>query len=170
MEQQYSNTGFPDQRPVMNSTLKVLTILSIIGCILQFIFSLTGYFTAKSNYDKLEETITMMDSDQVPGFMKSMIGNPDDYRTLVTKSFENRLPILILSLVAIGLCFYGVLEMRKLKKQGFTFYVIGELLPILTAFLFLGSVAMKGSMFFFGFGIAALFIILYASQRKQLVY
>jgi hypothetical protein len=170
MEQQYSNTGFPDQRPVMNSTLKVLTILSIIGCIIQFISTIWGFISAKSNYDKLEETMSMMNSSEMPGWARSMMGNPEDYRTLITKSFENRIPILLLSIVAIGLCFYGVLEMRKLKKQGFTFYVIGELLPILTAFLFLGGLAMKGFMFYFGFGIAALFIILYASQRKQLVY
>jgi hypothetical protein len=71
--------------------------------------------------------------------------------------------------VAMLLCLYGAMEMRKLKKQGFIFWLVGELLPIATTIFFIGAAA------FNGFGLLNLlfpviFIILYFIYRKDLVY
>ena len=99
-----------------------------------------------------------------------MMPDMSHFEEMVTRAYENRLPILILSLVAIGLSLYGVLQMRKLKKQGFLFYVIGELLPFLTGAFFIGTFTLSGTFAVVGYVIAAIFIILYASHRKNLVY
>ncbi len=89
---------------------------------------------------------------------------------MAKKQYDNRLIILILGLVGVGLCFYGAMQMRNLKKQGYLFYVVGELIPIIS------SVALVGfGNLFAGIGvifttlIAAVFIILYTTQRKALV-
>lgn len=164
-------TGFDDVNPPKMSTgLNVLTILSIIGSVIQIVGALWGFTTAKKSYDEKDKILQQMKSDDVPDFARKMMGNPDDYVEMVTKNYENRLPILLLGLVAGALCLYGVLQMRKLKKQGYTFYVIGEVLPFITMALFLGGIAFSGVGFMVGAGIAVLFILLYTVMRKQLVY
>jgi hypothetical protein len=62
------------------------------------------------------------------------------------------------------------MQMRKLKKQGYTFYVIGQLLPYITTILFIGSKMFTSTMAMVFMGISILFIILYTVQRKHLVY
>lgn len=162
---------FEDQTPPkLTSTLNVLTILTFIGCALQFISAFFAFTTAKSNYENREEVIQQMQSDEVPGFLKGMMGTPEEYTEIVTKSLENRIPILLISLLSVFLCFYGALQMRKLKKQGYTFYVVGQILPFISIIVFLGtSIAFSGGTLF-SFVIALIFILLYTTQRKHLVY
>ena len=157
-------------KPKLPTGLNVLTIFSIIGCVIQLLFSVFGFFSAQKSYDDRFKNLEQMNNPDMPKFFKNLMGKPEDFLAMATKNYENRLPILLLSLVAIGLCFYGVLQMRKLKKQGFLFYTIGELLPFLTMILFLGTVALSGFAVIFSLSIAALFILLYAVNRKYLVY
>jgi hypothetical protein len=158
-----------NSKPKLPSGLNVLTILSFIGCALQLIGSLYSFFTAKKSYEGLDKLTEQMNSENMPGWVKSMMGDPERMVKMITKSYENRIPIILLSLVAIALCFYGALQMRKLKKQGFLLYTIGELLPFLTQVLFIGAFSLSGFAMYFGIGIAALFILLYSMQRKYLV-
>jgi len=173
MNEENKTSGLPVNEqdiPKMSSGLNVLTILSFIGCAIQLIGSLWGFFSAKKSYDGLDKLTEQMNSENMPGWAKSMMGDPEKMIQLITKSYENRIPIVLLSLAATGLCFYGVMQMRKLKKQGFLFYTIGEVLPFLTQFLFIGAFAFSGFAMYFGIAIALLFIILYMMQRKHLVY
>lgn len=145
-------------------TLNVVTILTFIGCGVGFLFSLAGYLFAQSGYDqavKAQENI-----DKVPSFLRSMQG-PDPVGA-ARAALDNKLPILLLSLLALGLCLYGAIQMRRWKKAGFTFYLIGELLPFLSAYLFIGASTLTGFTFFFGLCLTAVFIILYATQLKHL--
>ena len=158
-----------NSKPKLPSGLNVLTILSFIGCALQLLGALYSFFTAKKSYDGLDKLTEQMNSENMPGCVKSMMGDPERMVKMITKAYENRIPIVLLSLVAISLCFYGAMQMRKLKKQGFTLYAIGELLPFLTQVLFIGAFSLSGMAMYFGIGIAALFILLYVSQRKYLV-
>ena len=157
-------------KPKLPSGLNVLTILSIIGCVFQFLSSIWGFISSKTTYDSKDTVLAQMNNPDTPGFVKNMMGKPEDFIEMVTKNYENRLPILILSLVAVALCFYGVMQMRKLKKQGFLFYTIGELLPFVTLAFFVGTFAMTGVAFMIGTAIAVLFILLYAVNRKHLIY
>lgn len=157
-------------KPKLPTGLNVLTILSIIGCVLQLLGSGYSFITAKTSYDNLDKFTEQMNSENMPGWVKSMMGDPEKMVKMITKSYENRIPIVLLSLVAIAVCFYGILQMRKLKKQGFLLYTIGELLPFLTQVLFIGAFSMSGFGMYFGIGIALLFIFLYYMQRKHMLY
>jgi len=159
-----------NNKPKLPSGLNVLTILTFIGSALQLLSSLWGFISAKKSYDGIDKLREQMNSENMPAWVKSMMGDPDKMIAMITKSYENRLPILLLSLVAAGLCFYGALQMRQLKKQGFLFYTIGELLPFLTQFLFIGAFAFTGFVMYFFIALSALFILLYSMQRKHLLY
>ena len=149
--------------------LNVLTILTIIGCVIGLVFSVIGFVSAKSSYDKKEQVIEQMKSAETPKFLKSMMGDPANFEQTVIKSYENRIPILLLSLVAVALCFVGAMQMRKRKKQGYLLYVIGELIPFVTMAFFIGFFALSGFTFIFSVVIAVVFILLYTMQKKHLV-
>ncbi|HRE64504.1 MAG TPA: hypothetical protein PKU77_11985 [Ferruginibacter sp.] len=156
--------------PKLPSGLNVLTILTFIGCAIQLLGGVFQFMGAQKNYDEREKMLQQVNSDQLPGWAKAMMPDPAVYEEMVTKSMENKIPIFILTLVATALCFYGALQMRKLKKQGYPMYVIGQVLPFLTSILFLGAFAFKGIGFAIGTGIVLLFILLYTMQRKHLRY
>ena len=158
------------ERPVLTTGLNVLTILTFIGSIIQLGGSLFNYMNAQKMYDQKDKLLEQMKSDEVPAFAKNMMGDPAHFEQMLTKSYENRLPILIVSLVAVALCFAGALQMRKLKKQGYMLYVIGELLPFVSMIAFIGAFSLSGIGFYVGACIALLFIILYTTYRKNLVY
>ncbi len=156
--------------PQASTGLKALTILTFIGSSLQLIGGVWNFFSIQRSYEGLDKLVEQMNSDAMPAWAKSMLGDPAHIVELITKSYLNRIPIVLLTLVAVALCFIGAVQMRKLKKQGFLFYVIGELLPYLTTFIFIGAFSLSGIFFFIGVFISLLFILLYALQRKQLVY
>lgn len=156
-----------ENTPKLTGGLNVLTILTIIGCIIGLLFSTYSFFTAKSSYEKTKELIETGKVNDMPKFARNMM--TPEMLAMQQKIMENKVPILILSIVAMLLCLYGAMEMRKLKKQGFIFWLVGELLPIATTIFFIGAAA------FNGFGLLNLlfpviFIILYFIYRKDLVY
>ena len=159
-----------NNKPKLSSGLNVLTILTFIGCSILLLFSAFGFLVAQKNYENMDEVISKMNSDEMPAFAKSMMPNPEQYREMITKSYENRIPLVLLYLVSIALCFYGALQMRKLKKQGYLLYVIGEILPFLVQVLFIGTFMITGVSGIFSICIAVLFILLYTMQRKNLIY
>jgi hypothetical protein len=147
-------------------TLNVLTILTYIGCAIGAISTVWNYFssaTAYKAYEALSADPAMSKDNPAAAIMA---GATD----ILKKSYENRLPICILGLIGIALCFYGALQMRSLKKQGFLIYTVGEILPIISFAIFVGFGGLLG-----GFTailtsfVAIIFIVLYATQRKHLV-
>ncbi len=152
------------------SGINVLSILTFIGCAIALIFSVIGFFSAKTSYDKKDETMEKMYSADAPAFVKAMLPSKENFDVMTTKSFENRVPILLLSMVSLGLCFVGALQMRKRKKQGFLLYVIGQLLPFVTSAIFIGLFALTGMWFYILTFFTLLFLLLYTMQRKHLVY
>jgi hypothetical protein len=165
-----SLTSSDFDKPALPSGLNILTILTFIGCGLQLIGVVLGFVNAQKSYDEKDKMIERMSSGEMPSWAKSMMPNMDHYEEMLTKNLENKVPMLIIGLVAIALCFYGALQMRKLKKQGFVIYLVGQLLPFLSTALFVGMFMFTGVAFLFGTGITVLFIILYLTQRKHLVY
>ncbi len=151
----------PRKLPTMLNVLTMITIIwsSILAC-----SQVYSFFNAKASYDKI---VAMQDKlDSMPDFMKRFMG--PDMVEMARQSYENRVPILLLTFVALGLSIVGAAQMRKLKKMGFYIYVVGKILPLITAGVFIGI----GT--FGGFGIVsalvfpAIFIILYATQLKYL--
>jgi hypothetical protein len=146
------------------SMLNVLTILTFIGNGLGFFSAFYSYFSAASNYDKVVQAQDKM--DQMPDFVKNMMG-PDPVGN-ARRMLDNRLPILLLTLVGCLLCFYGAWQMRKLKKTGFTIYIVGDIVPFISLFLFIGAATLAGFTGIFGLLIVVVFVILYATQLKYM--
>jgi hypothetical protein len=144
--------------------LNVLTILTFIGCGLGLISSIWSFSSAQKGYDAAVDMQSKLDN--LPDYAKRMMG-PDPV-AMARKSLENRMPILLLTLVAVALCLYGAIQMRKKKKAGFSLYLIGEVLPIITTFIFLGFGLLSGFTLTLAFFFPVLFIILYATQLKHL--
>ena len=153
------------EHPSLPSGLNVLTILTFVGCAIAFISSVWSYINADKSYKQLVDSQDKL--AEAPAWAKSMMG--PEMVAIAKKSMENKLPILLLGIVATALCLYGAIEMRKLKKQGFILWLVGEVLPIITGVLFIGT------GIFGGFGLIGLlfpivFIVLYLVQRKYLIY
>jgi len=149
----------PNVKPPVPSGINVLTILTFIGCGIGFLGSIWQFFSAKRNLDRMEEMINS-------GNYKNMM-SPEALE-VARKTYENRVPVTLIGLVAIVLCLVGAIQMRQLKKQGYLLYLVGEILPIVGMLVFIGMGAFRG------FGVLALcipllFIILYTVQRKHLV-
>lgn len=148
------------------SAINVLTILTIIGCSLGFISAFYSFFTAKKSYETMKEALDSGKMDEAPKWAKGMM-TPEMLET-TRKLMENKMPIFILSLVAYALCLYGAIEMRKLKKQGYLYYMVGEILPLVTTLIFIGTAAFSG-FGMLGILIPIVFIILYTMNRKYLI-
>lgn len=147
------------------STLNVLTILTFVGSGLAFLSSIWGYFSIDKSYEQMQKMQSDPNMEQMPGFVKSMMN--EDALKLLKLQVDNKLPILIVGIIGIVLCVWGALKMRKLEKQGFYFWLMGEIVPII------GTIIIIGLGFFKGFAMIGLifpliFIILYATQLKNL--
>jgi len=156
--------------PKLPTGLNVLTILTFIGSAFALYSTVSSFLTAEGAYQKKDEVINQMKSPEMPDFVKGFLPPIEHLDEMFTKSFENRLPIFILGLVATALCIFGALQMRKLKKQGFLFYVIGQLLPFITTIVFIGTYVFSGTMIMVFSVISLLFILLYFFQKKHLIY
>lgn len=149
--------------------LNVLTILTYIGCALAAIGAIYSYFTISASYKLIEgySSVTEGLSGSENKAVQSIMSGSLD---LVKKQYENRMMIMLLALVGVALCFYGAMQMRNLKKQGYLIYVVGELIPLVSYAIFIGFGSLFGGIgMIFTTLIAAVFIILYTTQRKELV-
>jgi hypothetical protein len=165
------NLSSPDfERPTLPSGLNILTILSMIWSVIQLLLGIYGYFSSEKSYNEKDKVLEQLNSPDAPGWLKSVMGDPAQFEMTITRSYENRLPILLLTLVAATLCFIGAMQMRQLKKQGFLLYVIGELLPFITMVLFIGAFMLTNTANIVFLAIAAFFILMYSLNRKYLVY
>jgi len=169
MSQEVTNKDSFDEfnEQKLPSSLNILTILTIIACCIFMLFEIYGFATAKTSYEKTKEVIDSGKVNEMPEFARKFV-TPEALE-MQKKRMENKLPILILGVVSLGLCFYGALEMRKRKKQGYIFWLIGEILPVATTLLFIGTAAFGGFAVLFWL-IPVIFIILYTVNRKHLVY
>jgi len=164
-----SGTNIPAQETFLEEPkkipdmLNVLTILTFIGSGIGVISSIWSCVKAQDSYDKMVDAQSKLDS--MPDFAKKMMG--PEMVEMTRKALENRIPILILSLLSYALCIYGAIQMRQLKKAGFTIYLVGELLPIVAGAIFIG-IGTFGGFAIVGYLIYAVFIILYATQLKYL--
>jgi hypothetical protein len=144
------------------SLLNVLTILSIIGCVFQLFSIPLGKWGMSFASKALEdpETLSKLSAKDVADLNKS--------KTMLDLMNANSLPLWIVTILSVALCFYGVLQMRKLKKEGFYLYSIGELIPLIGTGIIIGfGNQFNGtSSYVIGIGLPLLFIVLYYTQTK----
>lgn len=162
-----SNDLFEPQSKGLPGMLNVLTILTFIGCGIAYLSGIYSLYTS-SNYEKqmaeFEEARDKIgDNEMAANILESSID-------IFQKSYDNRYILFITTMLFTTLCLIGALQMRKLKKTGFTLYTIGELAPIvvtaaLVSFSLVGGITVIISAIF-----AIVFVILYGTQRKYLVH
>ena len=85
---------------------------------------------------------------------------------------KNMIPYIAINVLGAGLCLFGAVMMRKLKKDGYWLYIAGQVLPWVGNILVLGVAYFTGQMMntLFMLMITLLFIVLYTTQRKNLIY
>ncbi len=154
--------NFPQEKKVPG-LLNVLTILTLIWSAYELYSTISNYLKGDKAIKQLEEAQEKL--QDAPGWARKLAG--PEVLDLTRKAFENRLPMTILGLVAIALCVYGALEMRKLKKQGYYLWLIGELLPIISMTIFIGGVFFQ-TIFAYFLIFPIIVILLYTSQLKHL--
>ncbi len=151
--------------PKLTTGLNVLTILTFIGCAYELYSTVNNFISGRKvleDFEKSQEKLA-----DAPAWAKKF-ASPEVHELMV-KSLDNKVPLFIIGLVSIALCVYGAIEMRKLKKQGFTFWLIGEILPYIGVVIFIGGVFFKTFLVYFTI-VPVIFILLYFFQRKNLVY
>ncbi|HZE82878.1 MAG TPA: hypothetical protein VE035_01155 [Puia sp.] len=153
-----------EEKKKIPEMINVLTILTFVGSGIGLISSYWSYSSAAKNYDKILDAQSKMEN--APDFAKKMMGpHPVE---LAQKTLDNRLPVMLLNIVSCLICIYGAMQMRKLKKTGYSIYVIGEILPIAALFIFIGIGLYGGFTLAIILLFPILFIILYSTQLKHL--
>jgi len=147
--------------------LKTLTVLTFIGCALAYI-SILYNLTTWGNYEKELASLQKMEAEMEGNGMAHRIA--ENSIEIFKKTHENRYVLAATNLIFTTMCLVGAMRMRKLRKSGYPIYLIGELAPLavsaaLIGFSFFGGIVMAVSAFF-----ALLFVILYTTQRKYLIY
>ena len=161
MEQ--SNAGTP--APQIPGFLKVLCILSFIGCGLGIIFSIVGFLAAQTAgammgmAEGMAEGMAGTDMSAVPGM--------EDAMTAANMAMKYAYVLLGVGIVGSILCLVGAIQMWKLKKSGFYIYVVGEMVPPILTVVLMGMNAM-GAMGVFGLIIPIAFTVMYALNLKHL--
>lgn len=163
MENLIDDAAFREEK--LPQSLKTLTLLTIIGSIIGIIGAIWQFFSIKTTYENRDELLAQFSDEKTSGFARKMIGDPSDFIENVTRAYENRVPILAIGVVAPLLCLYAALQMRKLKKEGYPIYLVGEWLPLAMYFF----LPFNGVAAYFSIAIIILFTILYTVNRKYLV-
>ena len=147
------------------SMLNVLTILTFIGCAF-LLWDVVQLFNIDKDLAKTEEALTKAggSATEMPAMIKTMLENA---LNLLKARAANKIPLIVVELLAVILCLFGAIQMRARKMQGYFLYVIGELLPLIAGAIFIGGLMFKGFQLI-GLFFPLLFIILYTTQRKHL--
>lgn len=149
---------------VQYGSLKTLTVLTFIGCALGYVFGIWGYFNADKQVTDFEKG---MNNPDLPEFAKKFMTAEAFERVKLLAA--NKLPILILGLIATSLCLVGAMQMRKLKAQGYYLWLIGEILPFIATAIFVDVASIYTGFAIIGPIIVLVFVILYTMQRKYLI-
>lgn len=156
---------YDDQgKAIMPTGLNVLTILTFIGC---SIFGLFTLFTPMI----YKFSLNMIDKAKSSGqeLSEKQLAEMEKSRAAIELGMQNMVPIMVIGLVGIVLCFVGALWMRKFKKDGYWLYVAGELAPIIAGVLIMGTGQFTSVWSVLaGAGIPVIFVVLYTLQRKYL--
>lgn len=157
-----SNAEF--DKPAIPQGLNVLTILTFIGCSIFFLLSLATPWILKFSKNLMDKATSSGQELTPEQLEKIQLG-----RANIELSEINMIPLMVIGIAGILLCFVGALMMRKLKKDGYWIYVAGQILPLVSTAFIMGVAQYKeiGSLVMLAFPV--IFIILYTVNRKHLV-
>jgi hypothetical protein len=150
-------------KPKLPSGINVLTILTFIGCAWELYSNVKNFFGGKKALEEFEKAQEKM--AEAPAWVQKLAG--PKVQEMMQQGLDNKLPLLLIGLVATALCFYGALQMRKLKKEGYFLWLVGEILPFISAIIF--TPAFFNTIYVYFSIIPLLFILLYTIQKKHLI-
>ena len=163
MTDQLNSSEF--DKPTLSSGLNVLTILTFIGSGIAILFSFATPAILKFSKSFMEKAATSgqeLTSKQLDEMEKG--------RQAIELAQANMIPSIIVGVLGGILCIVAAVMMRKLKKDGYWIYIAGELLPLITTFILMGTSQFTGVFsVIIAVGIPVLFIVLYTLQKKNLV-
>jgi hypothetical protein len=155
----------PNAKPALPQALNVLTILTFIGCGLSALLTLLLpmlYNFLLGVMDKAASSGEELSAKELEDMEKG--------RAVIELSQQNMVPLIIIGMIGIILCFVGALWMRKLKKDGYWMYVAGQVIPLIGSFVILGTKQFTGvGSVLMALVFPLLFVVLYTMQRKHLV-
>ena len=151
------------EKKPLPTTLNVLTILTFIGCAIGLIFSFASPWMLKFSLSMMEKA-----SQGSAELTPKQVADMEVAKRSIELTQNNMVPLIIIGLIGIALCFVGALMMRKLKKDGFWLYLGGQLLPLIGSLILLGTAQFTGVMSYVMFAIPIVFIVLYYTQIKYL--
>ncbi|UAY52655.1 hypothetical protein [Ferruginibacter albus] len=153
-----------ENKSKLPGNLNALTILTFIGCAVGLIFTLATPYLMKFSLNMMNKA--MENPDNVNA---KQMAQMQEARPAMEAVMNNSTSIIIVGIIGIALCFIGALNMRKLKKDGFIFYVLGQIIPLVGSYIILGKYAFSDWKSFIGILIPIVFIVLYANHRKYMV-
>ncbi|MBS1510455.1 MAG: DUF4064 domain-containing protein [Bacteroidetes bacterium] len=149
----------------LSSGLNVLTILTFIGCAFWGILTLLTPVINKFLLGLIEKA--QNSGQELPA---KQAADLEKGKAALELASQNMIPLIVIGMVGIILSFVGALWMRKLKKEGYLIYIIGEITPIVGGIIIMGAVQFTGVFnIIIGIVIPVLFMVLYTLQRKYLV-
>lgn len=147
------------------SGLNVLTILTFIGCSVFGLFTLCMPIINRFLLEMIDKA-----KDSGKDISAKDLADMEKGRAAILLAQQNMIPLMIIGLIGITLCFVGALWMRKLKKDGYWLYVAGELAPVIAGLIIMGTSQLEGVMgILLNIGVPLAFVILYTMQRKHLI-
>ena len=149
-------------KPKLPTGLNVLTILTFVGCAWELYSTVNNFIGGKKALEEMEKAQEKL--AEAPAWARKLAG--PEVQEMMLQSFNNKVPIFIIGLIAVTLCFYGALQMKKKKKEGYFLWLVGEILPFIGSVIFVP--ALFNTLFIYFSIFPLLFIILYTVQRKHL--
>jgi hypothetical protein len=113
--------------------LTVICILTWVGCAIS-IFSSLNQMLGPGPREQINKMATQ--AEKIDGKGREMMDSSIEFMSANLDFMEKwTFPASLIGLLSTGLCLFGSIWMWKLRKQGFLFYSIGEVIPIILAII-----------------------------------
>ena len=139
--------------------ITVLCVLTMVGCCLSVIWDIYQYYSITQSEVSLENMVKS--KGDTYGLMTGI-------QEVIRKAIDHALLNLIIGILCSAICFYGVVQMWKLKKIGFFIYSFGEIAPAIAAFFLTGGGLLSGFLLVSRLLFCIVWIVLYAINYKYL--
>jgi hypothetical protein len=156
---EYDDSG----KAILPTGLNVLTILTFIGCSIFGLLTLFMPFLYRLAIKLMDKTKSS--GEDIPA---KKLADMEKSRASMELALQNAVPLIIIGMAGIILCFVGALWMRKFKKDGYWLYVAGQIVPLAGSVIIMGQYQFSDWKSYAGFIIPIVFILLYTTQRKYL--
>jgi hypothetical protein len=144
--------------------LKVLTVLTFIGCAYALYNTSNAYFNSEKVLADLEKA--MVDLEEKGG-SEMWLESMEKGRQVFEIRNQNKTLFFVVEILGIGLCVFGAIQMRKLKSTGYYLWLAGEFVPILLSIVIIGTSIL--GIFFIAFLVFPVaFAIMYGTQLKYM--